>query len=205
MRKILIATSNNAKRQEISYGLRDLVENGLEILTLNDVQVQGEPIESGDTFEENAKIKAIFYGDQVKIPVISDDGGLMIDALGGQPGVKSRRWPGYEANDKELIQYALDQMKYIPDEKRTAQLVTCICLYFPATHKLFYEQEGIKGKIMREARTWDTNGYPYRALFVVQKYDKFYDELTEDEHHTINHRLKALRRLKKHIRAEIMM
>ncbi len=205
MGKILIATSNNAKREEISYGLKDLVSQGLEILTLNDVRVEGEPIESGDTFEENAKIKALFYGKQVNMPVISDDGGLMIDALDGQPGVKSRRWPGYEATDKELIQYALDKMKHIPDENRTAQLITCVCLYLPHMKEYFCEQEGIEGMITREASTWDTNGYPYRALFVVKKYNKFYDDLTEEEHHHINHRLKALRKLKKHIKEKILL
>ena len=205
MSKILIATTNNAKRQEISYGLRDLVNNGLEILSLNDVSVQGEPIESGDTFEENAKIKAIFYGDQVNMPVISDDGGLMIDILNGQPGVKSRRWPGYEATDKELIQYALDKMKTIPDEQRSAQLVTCTCLYFPKTKEFFCEQEGMQGRITKEASTWDTNGYPYRALFVVREYNKYYDDITEEEHHHMNHRLKALRRLKKIIKDNIMV
>lgn len=205
MSKILIATSNNAKREEITYGLRDLVQQGLEIITLKDVSVTGEPVESGDTFEENAKIKAQFYGDQVNMPVISDDGGLMIDALDGQPGVKSRRWPGYEATDKELIKYALDKMQNIPDDKRTAQLVTCVCLYFPDSKEYFCEQEGIDGRITKDACTWDTNGYPYRALFVVQQYNKFYDELTEEEHYLINHRLKALRRLKKYIQDKIML
>src|SRR5690606_8185189 len=157
MNKILIATSNNAKREEITYGLRDLVSQGLEILTLKDVNVTGEPLEDGETFEENAKIKAAFYGSQVKMPVISDDGGLMIDALEGQPGVKSRRWPGYEATDKELIQYALDKMNHIPEENRTAQLVTCICLHFPQSDEYFCEQEGIEGRITKEALTWDTN------------------------------------------------
>ncbi|QQS43892.1 non-canonical purine NTP pyrophosphatase [Candidatus Roizmanbacteria bacterium] len=205
MNKILIATSNNAKREEITYGLRDLVAQGLQILTLKDVNVTGEPVEDGETFEENAKIKAAFYGKQVNMPVISDDGGLMIDALEGQPGVKSRRWPGYEATDKELIQYALDKMKHIPEENRTAQLVTCICLHFPQSDEYFCEQEGIDGRITKEALTWDTNGYPYRALFVVKEYNKFYDELTEEEHHQINHRLKALRRLKKHIKEKVMV
>lgn len=205
MSKILIATSNNAKREEISYGLRDLVNEGLEILTLKDVSITGEPVESGDTFEENAKIKAQFYGNQVNMPVISDDGGLMIDALNGQPGVKSRRWPGYEATDKDLITYALEKMQNVPDHKRSAQLVTCICLYFPVTQESFCVQEGIQGSITKEASTWDTNGYPYRALFVVKKYNKFYDELSEAEHHHINHRLKALRKLKKHIKEKILV
>ncbi len=205
MSKILIATSNPAKRQEISKGLLDLVQQGLRILTLQDVKTDGEPIESGNTFEENARIKAEFYGNQTGLPTISDDGGLMIDALDGQPGVKSRRWPGYEATDQELIQYALDQMKDIPSSKRTAQLVTCVCLYHPEIQRYYCQQEGIEGIITDSPSTWDTNGYPYRALFVVRKYNKLYDDLTHEEHEDINHRIKALRKLKTHIKEQVMV
>lgn len=204
MTRLLIATTNPAKREEITYGLQDLVNDGLEILTLQDVQVEGEPVESADTFEGNAKIKAQFYGDQTGLPTISDDGGLMIDALNGAPGVKSRRWPGYEATDEELITYALDKMNDVPEGKRTAQLVTCVCLYDPVNKQFTTEQESIKGKISAEPLTMDTNGYPYRALFIVDKYDKFYDELSKAEHHEINHRLKALRKLSPAIHSRLM-
>lgn len=204
MSQLLIATTNPAKREEISYGLKDLVNEGLKLLTLHDVTIKGEPVESAETFEGNAKIKAQFYGDQTGLPTLSDDGGLMIDALSGAPGVKSRRWPGYEATDKELIEYALKQMKDIPEGKRTAQLVTCVCLYEPESTQFSCEQEGIKGRINTEPLTWDTNGYPYRALFIVDEYNKFYDELTKEEHHEINHRLKALKRLSDAIRLHLM-
>lgn len=205
MYKIVLATTNPSKKIEIAKGLSGLSEEQLKLISLDDFDIQGSPIESGDTFEENARIKAKFYGDQIGLPVIADDGGLMIDALEGQPGVKSRRWPGYEATDEELIRYALDRMKHIPEGKRTAQLVTCVCLYLPQNNTYFCQQEGIEGHIATEASTWDTNGYPYRALFVVKEYNKFYDDLTEVEHHQVNHRLKALQKLKKHIQREIFV
>jgi len=155
----------------------------------------GEPIESGSTFEENARIKAQFYAGQTKIPTLADDGGLMIDALNGAPGVISRRWPGYEATDRELIDYALEKMKNIPKDERTAQLKTCVCFCNPTSNYLSCNEQSIDGMMAEKPTTYDTNGYPFRALFIVKKFNTFYDELSQDEHQEINHRLKAIQHL----------
>ena len=195
MNKLLIATSNEAKKIEMKHALLPLVEKGIALLTLDDFSIIGEPVESGGTFEENAKIKAQFYANQAKIPTLADDGGLMIDALNGAPGVMSRRWPGYEATDRELIDFALDKMKSIPKEKRTAQLRACICFYNPSTVEFVTNEQGIEGTISEKPTTYDTNGYPYRALFIVKKFNTFYDGLTPKEHQKINHRLKAIQQL----------
>lgn len=195
MNKLLIATSNKSKKKEILHGLAPLAKIGVQLLTLDDVTIIGEPIESGSTFEENAKIKAKFYASQVNIPTLADDGGLMIDALDGAPGVISRRWPGYEATDRELIDFALKQMNHTPKEKRSAQLKTCVCFYDQSTNHFATNEQIISGFISEKPRTYETNGYPYRALFIVSQYNKFYDELTTQEHNQINHRLKAIRQL----------
>lgn len=207
MKKLLLATSNKAKQLEITQGLQSLIKLGLTIVSLNDFPDIKQPEETGATFEENAKLKAKYYAEKTGLPALADDGGLMIDALGGAPGVKSRRWPGYEATDQELITYALEQMKDIPPRKRTAKLATCLCFYdldgIPSQERgpakprgvFICEQEHIDGYITQEPLTMDTNGYPYRALFKVTKYDKFYDALTEEEHDAINHRLLAIKRL----------
>jgi len=195
MKKLLIATTNPAKKIEIVKGLSPLVHKGLDLLMLNDIEIAGEPIESGKTFEENAIIKAKFYADQAHVPTIADDGGLIIDALNGAPGVLSRRWPGYEATDRELIDLALAKMKHIPADKRTAQLKTCICFYDPKTNTIATNEQGVEGVLSEKPTTYDTNGYPYRALFIVSKFQKLYDQLSNEEHEALNHRLKAIQRL----------
>lgn len=200
MKKILIATTNPAKLKELKSGLKIIEKIGIEILTLNDVRVGNkEPIEDGKTFQENAFIKAKFYSDLTNLPVISDDGGLVIPYLNGEPGVNSKRWMGREATDQELIRYTLYNLRGCTGKKRTAYIETCLCFYNPGKNRTIYESEKIKGFIAEKSSGLPTNGYPYRALFIVDKYNKYYDELTEIEHKQVNHRLIALKRLVKKI------
>lgn len=196
MRKILIASTNPGKIAEIKIGLQELGKQGIRVFTLNDVKVgEKEPVETGRTFQENAFIKAKFYADLTHLPVLSDDGGLIIPYLNNEPGVKSRRWLGCDATDEELISHTLHNLRGCVGKKRTAYLETCLCFYNPQINKLIYETEKIKGHIAEKTSGRPTNGYPFRALFIVDKFNKYYDELTKEEHHQINHRLKALKRL----------
>lgn len=196
MKKILVATHNPAKIEELKVGLKELEKQGIKVFTLNDVKVgDKEPEETGKTFQENALIKAKFYADLTHLPCLSDDGGLIIPYLNNEPGVKSRRWLGYEASDEELIKFTLSRLRDCTGSKRTAFLQTCVCFYHPETKKIFFEEEKIKGHIAEKASNKPTNGYPFRALFIVDQFNKYYDELTEEEHQQVNHRLKALKRL----------
>ncbi|MEK7634118.1 MAG: non-canonical purine NTP pyrophosphatase [Patescibacteria group bacterium] len=200
MKKILIASTNPAKIVEIKFGLKGLQKQGIEILTLNDVKIgDSEPEETGKTFQENSLIKAKYYANLTHLPVLSDDGGLIIPYLNNEPGVKSRRWLGRDASDEELIDHTLHNLRGCTSPKRTAYLETCLCFYNPQTNELIYETEKIKGRIAEKASGRLTNGYPFRALFIVDEFNKYYDELTEKEHHQINHRLKALKKLTKRI------
>lgn len=205
MNKILIATSNKEKFKEISAAVKKLTDNKMKILSLSDVNTLGKPIENASTFEENAKIKAKFYGDQVSLPTLADDAGLEIDVLNGDPGVKTRRWKGYEAEDKELIEYTLIKLKGIPLEKRTAKLTTCVCIYFPEEKKFYTSQASIKGKIAIKPLNQETNGYPFRVLFIVDELDKFYGEMSEKEHNKVNHRLKAINSLKQTLNSKLVV
>ena len=200
MKKILIATTNKAKLEEIKNGLKSLLKKNVKLLTLTDVGVEEKPEEKGETFCENAKIKAEFFAKKTNLPTIADDGGLLIPYLNNEPGVKSRRWLGYEASDEELINYALERLKNVPKEKRTAYLQVCLCFFDPKTQKIFFEEEKIEGRIDEKPSGKATFGYPYRALFIVKKFNKYYDELTEKEHQQNNHRLIALKRLIKKIK-----
>lgn len=195
MNTLLIATHNHAKIKELKFGFRNFKKTGLKILTLADLKIKDKPDENGKTFKENAGIKAEFYADLTNLPAIADDGGLIIPYLNNEPGVKSRRWLGYEASDDELINHTLSHLRGGIRANRTAYLETCICFYNPMTKKTVYEQEKIRGLIAdKPYRHWE-RGYPYRALFIVEKLNKYYDELTEKEHLQINHRLKAVRKL----------
>ncbi|MFH0979582.1 MAG: non-canonical purine NTP pyrophosphatase [Candidatus Roizmanbacteria bacterium] len=200
MKQLLIATTNSAKLEELKIGLKKLKNLGIRLLSLNDVGVEKDPEETGKTFQENSLLKAKFYAKLTGLPTIADDGGLIIPYLGGGPGVKSRRWPGYEASDEELINYTLLHLIGVKLADRTAYLETCVTFFDPKTNTRVSEQEKIKGFIAEKPTGRPTNGYPFRALFIVDEFNKYYDELTPEEHDKINHRLKALKRLTKRIK-----
>ncbi len=155
----------------------------------------GKPEETGKTFKENALLKAKFYAEKTGLPIIADDGGIEIDFLNGEPGVLSRRWPGHEATDEELIRYTLTKLDKVPVQKRGAQLSACLCFLNPQTKKTKFVQESVRGIIASKPSEERIEGFPYRALFVVDAYKKYYDELTPQEHNEINHRLKAVKRI----------
>lgn len=209
IKKLLIATHNPAKIKEISIGLDPLSKKGMKLLTLNDLKINQDTKETGKTFKENSILKAKFYTALTSLPSVADDGGLIIPYLNNEPGVKSKRWLGYDASDEELIQYTLKRLESASKSDRTAYLQTCICFYKPEQNPqvsgnpegfiIFCEQEKIKGHIAEKPSPRRVPGFPYRALLIVDEFNKYYDELTEDEHHKINHRLKALNRLVKRI------
>ncbi len=199
MRKILIATHNKAKLKEIKLGIKLFFKKPVKALSLDNLKITIQPEETGKTFEENSKLKAKFYAELTKFPTIADDGGLIVPSLNNEPGVKSKRWLGYDATDEELINYTLKRLSRYSNENRIAYLQVCLTYYDPATKKIFFAEERIKGHIALNSSGKRIKGYPYRALFIVDEYDKYYDELTDKEHHKINHRLKALKRLLKQI------
>ena len=98
MKKLLIATTNKGKLKEISEFLTDLP---FKLLSLNDIGITEDVEETGKTYEENSRIKALFYAKKSGLPAISDDGGIEIKAIDNEPGIKSRRWLGYEATDED--------------------------------------------------------------------------------------------------------
>ena len=193
MKQILLATHNKAKLGELKLGTKELENNNWKVLSLHDVNIHQDPEETGKTFEENAILKAKFYAYLSGIPTIADDGGLMIPFLNNDPGVKSKRWLGRDATDEELIQHTLLHLRGVKKIDRTAYLQTCLCYFNPLTNQVLTRIDRIKGHIALKKSGRPTEGYPYRALFVVEEFNKYYDELTDQEHHAINHRLKALR------------
>lgn len=193
--KILIATHNPGKLKELQKGLLELKDLGHEIVSLKELSINDEPEETGKDFQENSLLKAKFYSNLSGCLTLADDGGLIIPSLNNEPGVKSRRWKGYDATDEELIQYTLEKLKNYHGNNRSAYLQTCITFYDPKTNLSFSETEQVDGCIADTPSNKRVTGYPFRSLFIVQKFNKYYDDLTEKEHNEINHRIIALRRL----------
>ena len=198
--EIVIATHNQGKLNDFRQILTPLSGGEITISALTDHHVTDQPDETAATFQDNALLKAKYYAEKLKVPIITDDGGLGIDALNGEPGVKSHRWPGHEARDEELIAYTLERMHDVPEGKRQATLGTCLCFYDPATGFTAFAEGAVNGHISETFNPNWTRGYPYRAVFIVDGYEKYYDELTPEEHEAINHRVKAIRELVGEIR-----
>lgn len=198
--KLLIATTNPGKLAEFKQGLAPLIKQGYQLLSLKEVGITENVEETGTTFRENAIIKAEFFAQKSGLTTVADDGGFVIKALGGEPGVKSRRWLGYRGSDEELINYTLERIKNIPDNELQAHLELCLCYFDPKTNRYYFEEEKIKGYIVRQPTQKIVAGFPYRALLKVEPFNKYYDELTKEEHLRVNHRLKALQKLVKKLK-----
>ncbi len=203
MKKLLIATTNPGKLAEIKEFLSDVP---LTLVNLSDVGIVDAVEETGITFEENAVLKAKHYAKESDLPTLADDGGLEIDALSGEPGVKSHRWihKDREDTDEELIQYTLDRMKDIVDANRGAQLRLVLALVLPSG-EVFTSEEKVRGIIPRKASEYRRKGFPYRSLLFLPEINKYYnhDELTVAETETYNHRKKALDILKPILRLKL--
>lgn len=130
MKKLLIATTNPGKLHEIQQFLSEVP---ITCVSLKDMGITEYPKETGKTFEENAILKAEYYAKISGLPTIADDGRFEIDALGGEPGVKSHRWihGDREDSDEELIAYTIKRMKGIPLPDRGAQLRAVIAFSLP--------------------------------------------------------------------------
>ena len=193
--KILIGTHNPAKLEEYKRYLSDLP---IEIISLSNLNITQEAPEDGKTFEENAIKKAKFYHELAGFPVITDDGGLTIDALNGAPGVKSRRWLGYRMTDEAMIQSVIEKMKDVPESKRTCHLVAVVSLVMPdgIVHTQLAQIDGVVAKTPTDKRL---DGFPYRSFFYLNQFKKFYIDLTNEEHKQINHRKIALLKLKPYL------
>lgn len=193
--KLLIATHNQAKLKEIKKNMEKLLSHPIEIISLHDTGIKQSPQETGKTIEENAIIKAHYYAEKTNLPVLSDDSGFHIDALNGEPGVLSNQWLGREASDQELIDYTMKRMHGIPKQKRTATLDTVLCLYHPHKNETICEYGSVRGYIPDVPYPTFEEGFPFRPVFVIAQYNKYYDELTEEEHEKVNQRLIAMRKI----------
>ncbi len=188
MDKIIFATQNKGKLKEVKHIFRDF---NVELISLNELENVPEIVESGDTFEENAKIKADIIFNKFNMPVISDDSGIVVDQLDGRPGVYSARYAGEDATDEENNEKLLCELKNFP-QPHTAKFV-CSAVYFDG-EKFLTAYGEVKGRIIKSPR--GKNGFGYDPLFMPDGYDRTSGELELDEKNKISHRAKAFNKLK---------
>lgn len=185
MKMLVVATKNAGKAREYR---KMFAPFDVEIKTLADFP----PItinEDGQTFAENALIKAQTAVAAFNLPVMADDSGLVVDALNGAPGVHSARYAGDHddaANNAKLLR----ELANVPGEQRTAHFHTTILALKPDGAKLVTEGR-VDGKILQKAR--GNNGFGYDPLFIPDGYDCSMAELTADQKNQISHRGRALR------------
>ncbi len=195
MKQLLLATGNPGKLAEMRQGLASLLKKSWQLLSLGDLKITIEPQETGQTFLENAKLKAFYYAQNSGLPVISDDGGFVIPYLNGEPGVHSARWLGENSSEDNLIKHTLTRLENAHDKQRQAYLELVLCFYDPFRKLLLFENEKITGFVADKPSEKRVKGFPYRALLKVEPFHKYYDELSTQEHLQVNHRLKALGKL----------
>lgn len=190
--KFVLASNNKGKLLE----MRALLEQmGHEVITQQEAGFTGEVEETGATFYENALLKARAVMEATGLPAIADDSGLMVDALGGRPGVYSKRYGGEGLRDEERNARLLSEMER--QEHRSARFVSTIVCAFPDGTIL--SAEGVcRGEILRAPR--GTGGFGYDPVFLVEGTGKSMAELTLEEKNALSHRGQALRLFEKRLR-----
>jgi XTP/dITP diphosphohydrolase len=185
MTRLLLATTNRGKAAEY----RSLLEGlDLDLVTLDQVGISQEAPEDFDTFAANARSKAAFYAALGGLLTIADDSGLEVDALGGEPGVRSSRYAGDNATDAGRVNFLLNKLKGVPWEKRTARFKCVIAVARPTGQIETVEGE-CSGYITLEPK--GANGFGYDPIFFVPEYGKTIAELPVSIKNEISHRGRA--------------
>ncbi len=185
---LVLATSNKGKTSEIRDLLKDFPVN---TKNLDDFGQLPEVEEDGDTFDENAYKKSSFTARILGLPALSDDSGLLVEALGGAPGIHSARYAGENATDEQKRVKLLHEMEGITDRKAAFECVISISV--PTGYALTYEAR-CEGLIASEPA--GSNGFGYDPVFYYPPLKKTFAEITMGEKSHVSHRGKALRELR---------
>lgn len=197
MEKIIFATGNEHKMEEIRMILADL---GMEILSQKEAGIRADVIENGATFEENALIKA---GEIAKIAfrmpeyqnavILADDSGLEIDYLNKEPGIYSSRYLGEDTSYAVKNQVLIDRLEGVPEEKRTARFVCAIAAVFPDGSSEVVRGT-MEGRIGYEIM--GTNGFGYDPIFYLPEYGCTSAQLAPKKKNELSHRGEGLRKMR---------
>ena len=190
-KKLLLATGNAGKIAEF----RELLSGmDIQVLGLGDTP-QGDmepPEETGATFEENAIIKARCWMERTGLPVIADDSGLAVDALNGEPGVRSARYAGPEATTPKNNALLLERLSGVPGDSRAAEFHCCIALCRPGLPQVTFDGK-VEGVITESPA--GENGFGYDPLFFYPPMQRTFAQLSSAEKNRVSHRADALRKL----------
>ena len=188
--KLLVATTSEYKVDEIRSILAD---SALDLLSLSQIAPVAAPLETGSTFEENARLKATGYREATGYPSLADDSGLEVDALGGSPGVFSSR---FAPTDEERIARILRQLRHLTGSgdrsRRTARFVCSVCVDWGES--VTQATGTVEGEIALEPS--GCSGFGYDPIFYYPPLGKTFGEMSEEEKNLISHRARALHKLR---------
>jgi XTP/dITP diphosphohydrolase len=187
---IVVATQNAGKVREFAALLADLPAR---FVAAREAGVDALPEETGTTFAANAELKARFVADQTGLSALADDSGIVIDALGGAPGVYSARYGGPGLDDRGRYELVLAQLRDVPLAERTARFVAHLAFVLP--DGTLHRAEGVvEGTIAEEPR--GAGGFGYDPIFVPQGETRTFAEFPEDEKNRASHRARAVAALR---------
>jgi len=188
MPRLLLATNNAGKVAEY----RQLLDGcGWELVTPADIGLHLQVEESGQTYGENATMKAVHFAQASGLLTLADDSGLEVDALNGRPGVLSARYAGPDRTDEERVQALLQELRDVPDEQRAARFRAVIAIAKPDGAVELVEGT-VEGRIAHEPR--GANGFGYDPVFLLAERGLTTAELPSDEKHAVSHRGVAARK-----------
>lgn len=201
--KLLVASNNPKKLEELRRILDASAVEGVELLSLDDVAPYDIPAETGRTFADNALIKAHAGAKATGLPTVADDSGLTVDELGGMPGVLSARWAGEHGDDEANNTLLLKQLADVADSRRQAAFVSVCALVTPEGEETISEGRW-RGRILRTPS--GEGGFGYDPLFVPTEEDSHSGkrrtaaDLMPEEKDSLSHRAKAMSHLVVRIR-----
>ncbi|MCL6430017.1 MAG: RdgB/HAM1 family non-canonical purine NTP pyrophosphatase [Anaerolineae bacterium] len=184
--QLLLATRNPGKLRELRALLASLP---LECLSLSDVGIATDIAETGESLEENAILKARGYASLSGLTTLADDSGLEVDALGGEPGVRSSRWAGPAATDADRIRLLLERLQGVPLAARRARFRAVAAIATP-DGRLYTAEGRLEGVIADQPR--GTGGFGYDPVFLVPSLGKTVAELDPETKNRISHRARAI-------------
>ena len=186
VKKIVIATKNKGKIAEIKLALKSISVN---VLGLDEFDNVPDAIEDGNSFEENAIIKAKFYAEHLKIACLADDSGLEVYSLDNEPGIYSARYAGDKATDHDNNKLLLKKLNGATENNRKA-CFRCVLAFADIDGTVFTTEGVCEGAILTEER--GSGGFGYDPLFWVAQYQKTMAEISAEDKNKISHRGKAV-------------
>ncbi len=184
--ELLFATANKHKLQEA----REILGPGFILTTPASLGFTGDIPETAETLQENSHMKASFLWERFGLPCIADDTGLLVDSLGGRPGVYSARYAGPEADPAKNTALLLKELNGV--DNRKARFITIVTLIL-ASKDIYIFEGSVEGRIAKFP--YGKGGFGYDPVFIPEGYDKTLAELSPEEKNIISHRGKAMRKL----------